>query len=291
MKLQIFSLIFLAASTPTSLAFAPVSTSPSTTTNSLSSTCLSAKKATKKKKNTSSSAGLKGFGSTTKSSTTKDIKVPIDRSRETMNFYSYLEKAGAASCLKRVALGFFPFDENDTSNGLRGVVALQKINKGDVIIEIPYEAAFNLGKESRDPTLPGMTLLQEYCAWISGEERSEKKRDLGPYLSVLPKFKTDELGSTDFFSEDALDMLQSPIIKDETLARRSNSEARFERDVQPMTEISLGMYKWENDEAITEEHLRWASWLVTSRVLTVQGEAGTGDAFRLMIPLIDMVSI
>jgi len=206
-----------------------------------------------------------------------------------MDFYSFLEKNGAASSLKRVALGFFPFTPEDTENKLRGVVALKKIAKGDVIIEIPYEAAFNLGSESSDPTLPGTMLLQEYCSWISGESAiGTKKRDLGPYLEVLPPFGTDELGSTDFFSDEALDMLQSPQIKEETLARRAKCEARFERDVQPMTQISLGMYKWKDDEDITEETLRWSSWLVTSRVLTVQGEAGTGEAYRLMIPLIDM---
>jgi hypothetical protein len=244
----------------------------------------------KKKKTTSSSAGLKGFGSTTKSSSTSTITVPIDRSKAAMDFYSYIENNGAGTSLKRVALGFFPFSPEDTEMKLRGVVALKTIAKGDVIIEIPYEAAWNLGKESSDPTLPGSIVLQDYCQWISGETPSKaKKRNLNPYLEVLPPFGSDDvLGSTDFFSEEALDMLQMPQIKEQTLSRRANCLARFERDVKPMTEISLGMYKWKDGEHITEEHLRWASWLVTSRVLTVQGEAGSGDAFRLMIPLIDM---
>lgn len=256
-----------------------------------STTCLNAKKSkNKKKKNSSSSAGLKGFGSTTKSSSTSTITVPIDRSKSAMDFYSYLESNGAGTSLKRVALGFFPFSPEDTEMKLRGVVALKPISKGDVIIEIPYEAAWNLGKESSDPTLPGSIVLQEYCQWISGQKPSEaKKRDLTPYLEVLPPFGSDDvLGSTDFFSDEALDMLQSPQIKEETLARREKSSARFDRDVKPMTQVSLGMFKWENDEEITEEHLRWASWLVTSRVLTVQGDAESGDSYRLMIPLIDM---
>ena len=251
-------------------------------------TVLDAKKSTKKK-STSTSSGLKGFGSTTKNSSTSSITVPIDRSKHAMDFYSFIENNGAGSSLKRVALGFFPFTPEDKENKLRGVVALKTIAKGDVIIEIPYEAALNLGRESNDSTLPGTMLLQEYCQWISGGSAgATKKRDLGPYLQVLPPFGSDELGSTDFFSDEALDMLQFPQIKEETLARRGNSAARFERDVQPMTQISLDMYKWKDDEEITEEHLRWASWLVTSRVLTVQGEAGTGESYRLMIPLIDM---
>jgi hypothetical protein len=137
-----------------------------------------------------------------------------------MEFYTFLENNGAGANLKRVALGFFPFTPDDKDNSLRGVVALKKIPKGDIIIEIPYEAALNLGIENNDPTLPGSILLQEYCQWISGADLSKmKKRDLGPYLQVLPPFGSDELGSTDFFSDEALDMLQSPQIKEETLAR------------------------------------------------------------------------
>ncbi len=255
------------------------------------STRLSAKKDKKKKKGKSSAAaGLKGFGSTTKSSTSTNIDVPVDRSKSAMDFYSFLESNGAGANLKRVALGFFPMTPDDTEMKLRGVVALQKINKGDIIIEIPYEAAWNLGMESSDPTLPGTTVLQEYCRWISGTEQSEAaKRDLGPYLEMLPQFRSaDVLGSTDFFSDEALNMIQSPQIKEETLGRREKVLARFERDIEPMMQIGKNNYKWKDGEDITEEHLRWAVWLVTSRVLTVQGSAESGDKFRLMIPLIDM---
>lgn len=278
------------------------------TTSSTTKTALQAKKKKKggKSGGAAATSGLKGFGSTTKSSSVafKDIKdVTIDRSPSAMNFYSYLERNGAGSNLKRVALGYFSLkDQEDVT--LRGVVALKTIKKGEIIIEIPYEAAWNLGKENSDPTLPGTIVLQEYCHWISGtsssSENNEKKqepsskRDLSPYLEMLPPFRSsDVLGSTDFFSDEALDMLQSPQIKKETLARKDKTLARFERDIKPMMEISKGLYRWKKDDdnedgLVTEEHLRWAVWLVTSRVLTVQGEEGTGDQFRLMIPLIDM---
>ena len=62
-----------------------------------------------------------------------------------------------------------------------------------------------------------------------------------------------------------------------------------------MTQISDNLYRWsdggggdDDDNVVTEEHLRWAVWLVTSRILTVQGEQNTGESYRLMIPLIDM---
>mmetsp|Transcript_24212 Transcript_24212/g.28048 ORF Transcript_24212/g.28048 Transcript_24212/m.28048 type:complete len:434 (+) Transcript_24212:178-1479(+) len=268
---------------PTQRQHNPMITSPSS---------LNAKKNTKKK-SSSSSTGLKGFGSSTKSSTTNSIDIKLDKSQKAMDFYTYLENNNAGKNLKRVALGFFPLDgkdENGDPVSLRGVVALQKIKKGEIIIEIPYEAAWNLGREGSDPTLPGSMVLQEYCAWLnqSNDERKQR-RDLGPYLSMLPPFNSfDVLSSTDFFSDDALDMLQSPQIKEETLARREKTIARFTRDIKPMMEISSNMYKWADENKITEKHLRWAVWLVTSRVLTVQGEAGTGESYRLMIPLIDM---
>ncbi len=259
-----------------------------------------------KKKNSSSkttSTGLKGFGSNTKSSTTNSINIKIDQSQKALNFYTYLENLNAGANLKRVALGYFPIDNNDNNSSsdekeeepflLRGVVALQKIKKGEIIIEIPYEAAWNLGRESSDPTLPGTIVLQEYCKWLNKGSNSgtneQQQRDLGPYLDMLPPFNSfDVLSSTDFFSNEALDMLQSPQIKEETLTRCEKSKARFERDIEPMMEISNNLYKWVDGEKITVEYLKWAIWLVTSRVLTVEGEAGTGEKYRMMIPLIDM---
>jgi hypothetical protein len=216
-----------------------------------------------------------------------------------MELYTYLENLNAGTNWKRVALGYFPIENENMEDPLllRGVVALQKIKKGEIIIEIPYEAAWNLGRESSDPTLPGTTVLQEYCKYLNAKSIEDEisttittKRDLGPYLDMLPPFNSfDVLGSTDFFSDEALDMLQSPQIKEETLARREKCELRFERDIEPMMEISKNLYKWIDGEKVTVEHLNWAVWLVTSRVLNVEGEAGTGERYRLMIPLIDMV--
>ena len=123
---------------------------------------------------------------------------------------------------------------------------------------------------------------------------------------MLPPYRGDNCrGSTDFFSDAALEALQFPPIRDETVRRREQTAARYERDVEPMTQISDNLYRWSDgggdgggdgedsedkadSEVVTEEHLRWAAWLVTSRVLTVQGEQNTGESYRLMIPLIDM---
>ena len=251
--------------------------------------------------------GLKGFGSSTvATATSKDAAGAgtIDRTPSALAFYDFLEKNGGGDNLKRVALAKFPLvgikgsDGNDIQ--IRGVMATRAIKKGEPIIDVPYELALNLGRESSDPTLPATTLLQEYCAWISqSDQKDQTKRDNGPYFHMLPPYLTyDCLGSTDFFSDEALDALQFPPIKEETLRRRQLTAARYERDVEPMTQISSNLYRWgrpltdsgerEPVQYASELHLRWAAWLITSRVLTVQGEEGTGEAFRLMIPLIDM---
>ena len=271
-----------------------------------------AKKAAKKKKKKSSAAsaaggGLKGFGSSpgavaASSSSSGSATAEIDRSRASLAFYDYIERNGAGDNLKRVALAQFPIGEEGdtgTTTKIRGVMAQRPIQKGEAIIDIPYELALNLGRESSDPTLPAVNVLQEYCRWISGngdgdpddnESAARRKRNDGPYFEMLPPYMGEDcLGSTDFFSDEALDALQYPPIKDETLRRRQTTMARYERDVEPMAQISSNMYRWDDGTTpIEASHLQWAVWLITSRVLTVQGEEGTGEAYRLMIPLIDM---
>jgi len=253
-----------------------------------------AKSKTKKKKKTSASGGLKGFGSSSSSASAKSgAGGTIDRSQSALKFYDYLQRNGGESNLKRVGLGYFPLqtgpNEEDAIQ-LRGVIALRDISKGESIIEIPYEMALDLGRESADPTLPATTFLQKYCAWISDSDGPPGDKERGDYFAMLPPFLSEDcLGSTDFFSDEALDMLQSPMIVEETLSRRELVQARYERDVAPMAEMSENLYRWESSDNIaTQTHLQWASWIITSRVLTVQGPPESSTANRLLIPLIDM---
>lgn len=264
-------------------------------------------KTKKKKKKASSSGGLKGFGSSASSSGGKSASAgAIDRSPPALKFYDYLQRNGAEANLKRVGLGYFPLKigPNDADViQLRGVMALRDIAKGEGIIEIPYEMALDLGRESADPTLPATSFLQKYCAWkseYSDGPAGDKER--GDYFAMLPPYMSEDcLGSTDFFSDVALDMMQSPMIVEETKSRRELVEARYERDVCPMAEMSTNLYRWEksggDDEQVggdessnvaTLSHMQWATWIVTSRVLTVQGAPESSTANRLLIPLIDM---
>lgn len=226
--------------------------------------------AKRKKKKSGTSAGVKGFGS---SSTTADVV--MDRSKDTMVFYDYMEKNGAGDNLKRVALGYFSLPGGGS---LRGVVALRDAKKGDVLVRIPYEMAVNLGPEGEDPTIPGVTLLKDYCQTLQGNGEGDRTA----YFRMLPPFMGDDCkGSTDFFSNAALDSLQAPLVVDETLQRRERTKNRL---VQVMADFPT----WIDGTPVTEEHLRWAVWLITSRVLTVQGDADEGRSYRLLIPFLDM---
>lgn len=265
-----------------------------------SSSSLCAKKSKKKSsggKNTST--GVKGFGSGMKSSSSSSSASvnQIDRSRKTLQFYDFIEKNKAGANLKRVAIGTCTIKSPDSDENIdiRGVVALRDIRKGEDILSIPYELALNLGREGNDPTLPAYMLLQEICRHAPSEAVLNKGLiDYSPYIAMLPEFDgPDCLSSTDFFSDEALDALQFPVIKEETLLRRKLTQARFDRDVQPMIDIGASggnnaLAVDTNNEPITFRHLQWAVWLITSRVLTVQGADGSGQAFRLMIPFIDM---
>ena len=72
------------------------------------------------------------------------------------------------------------------------------------------------------------------------------------------------------------------------MSRKDLVHLRYERDVETMAEMSSNLYRWSEEEVATESHLQWASWIITSRVLTVQGPPESGIANRLLIPLIDM---
>ena len=232
----------------------------------------------KKKSGAAAVAGVKGFGGGSSPSSGANT-VNMDRSKEALAFYDFLEKNGAGDNLKRAALGYFTLPGGAQ---LRGVVALRDMKKGDVIIRIPYEIAINLGPEGEDPTMPALDLLQQYCNALSPGGIKPDGVDRSPYFRILPEFLgTDCLGSTDFFSDEALEALQTPMVVAETLKRRQRTMNGFQRMDDPSP-------AWINGEPITEQHLRWAVWLITSRVLTVAGSEEENRSYRIMIPFLDM---
>jgi hypothetical protein len=246
-------------------------------------------KTTKKKKSNKAKAtgggGLKGFGGIASSSKDSDASVGIDRSKQAREFYDFLEKGSAGDNLSRCALGYFPLDEQDIDLKLRGVVALKALKKGDNLIRIPYELAINLGQEGADPTIPALNFLREFCQVLGEDETGKESSHSGKraYFRMLPEFRGEDcMGSTDLFSDDALEALQAPLVVEETMQRREQTKTRFESDVDD------SFPTWIDGTPITVEHLQWAVWLITSRVLTVQGAEDEGKSFRLLIPFLDM---
>ncbi len=240
------------------------------------------KKKTKKKANSGGgSSGLKGFGSV---GTMKGTQVDLDRSKETRLFYDFMEAGNAGDNLNRCAIGSFPISDDFK---LRGVAALKPIKKGDAIIRIPYELAINLGQEGADPSVPAVVFLKDYCETLSQAESTNAKElsTKAAYYKLLPPFGGEDcLGSTDFFTEEALNALQAPLVAEETRKRRERTHARFQSEIANAAKFPT----WIDGTPVTEDHLAWAVWLITSRVLTVQGDAEEGKSYRLLIPFLDM---
>ena len=240
----------------------------------------SRKKAPKKgKAGSSNGAAKRGFGgsSSTRASKASWKGVPIDGA-QVENFYDWLDENGVDR--RRVTLADF--------NGLRGVMALENIPSGQPIVTVPYEATLDLGRlRSTDPTMPAMTFLQDHFLNPSSNAL--------PYLSMIPSVDSGDCTTTDFFTECELAMLQCPTVVLETIARRNAvreaHKAAVARSAVPGLSDSM-------PAEFTEAALRWAVWVVVSRVLTVQGSTNAGGygesagqpppMHKLLIPFIDM---
>ena len=249
---------------------------------------------------------LRGFGGPTAVSSSSgggsNTPATMDRSPPTRRFADFLDQyRGAEANLRRTALAHFPIatpsapeDGNDPPPTMRGVVALKDFAKGDDIISIPYELAVDLGRQGDDPTLPALALLRDYCHMMSPHGSSPhapppaaSNSNRASYFALLPPFGGSECkGSTDFFSDEALGALQAPWVVRETLQRRELVRLRFSEAAAATASQSPPLPSWIDGSPLTEDHLRWAVWLITSRVLTVQGDGGAYH--RVLIPYLDM---
>jgi SET domain len=270
--------------------------------------------ATKKSKKQQLASGTKGFGTvvTTKTSASghqsgQSMTVEIDRSRATRAFYETTlesQKGNIGSDnLKRTALAYSYnaslVGKNDAEDvfKLRGVVATRDISKGQELISIPYELSVDLGPEGSDPTIPALAFLKDYCSVMSNASHERDRQKQAYYRMLPPVDSTDTRGCTNFFSETALQALQSPYIEKETMRRRLQIQQCFERELPPdgsgKGPVWFGM---DGTSPISIDQLTWAVWIITSRVLTVQtGSANDEDDGpiavqyrRLLIPYLDM---
>lgn len=273
----------------------------------------------KNKKIATTVIGRKGFGTNTISKDLfKKLDIVVEESYNTKTFYNALDMNGANDNLKRTSLGYFPLllsssttNQNNKENGmdhvddlqiiepnvttssskttknmLRGVVALNDIIKGNDIITIPYEIAINLGKEGDDPTIPAIQFLKHYCI-VMNDNNNQNTLFQKAYYQMLPSIHDDDCyGCTDFYTDETLKELQSPYIVKETLQRRQRVIDQYRNVIE--NNIDFPLWNITTNECVTIKHLHWAVWIITSRVLTVQGSQDSNDSYRLLIPYLDM---
>merc|ERR1719353_2169341 len=94
---------------------------------------------------------------------------------------------------------------------------------------------------------------------------------------MIPSADSGDCTTTDFFSPEELGLLQCPLVEAETRARGDILQGALERARRRIDSPSFD-----------EPALRWATWVVVSRVLTVQGDPSELMPHKLLIPLIDM---
>lgn len=266
----------------------------------------------KPKKQAITAAGLKGFGAVVTASTTSTandngnkFNIDIDRSKPTLSFYesSIQQSPIASENVKRTALAYtYDGGAQPDIYKLRGVVTTRDISKGHDLITIPYEMAIDLGPEGNDPTIPALVFLKDYCAVLSNSNSINDegtKRKLY-YYRMLPTYDSDDCrGCTNFFTTEALDALQCPYITHETNHCKMQIQQRYDQDILSQQRengsIDPSCLWIDGITPMSIEHLTWAVWIITSRVLTVQTGNGSSDDDnrpvqyrRLLIPYLDM---
>ncbi|KAG5179118.1 hypothetical protein JKP88DRAFT_350092 [Tribonema minus] len=193
------------------------------------------------KKQAATKISLRGFGGTAAKPSKEAAAAgsagdgTLIRDASTLALYQWLDSAGVD--MRKIAIADF--------GGLRGVMALEDIKKGQCIIEVPAKSAIDLGDEGT----PG----------------------------------SPDLTTTDFFTEAELAMLQWPPVVDETRRRIALCEKLYEDVIKMQVQMGSAF----NGKQVTVEDLKWAVFIVVSRVLTVV----RGDDVRfakLLIPGIDM---
>ena len=290
-------LTLLLASTNAAYLSSTTIAPPSTTHRHLacSRIAMLAKTTRKKKKATKGGSvkiSTKGFGAAPKHAgkLLDDLKYTA--------LYAWLGTSAETS-LHKVAVADF--------DGLRGVMALQDIDKGEEIVAIPATFAVDLGADGADVISAAQRLLAVRAIETEpayepdedeyDEETGEPLEEIPPaspraaYWETLPPPDSPDLCTPDFFSEKQLMMLQWPPLVTETRKRSAQIRNALgaaapsgATSVSALSAAGGGM-----------RLLRWASWAVLSRVLTVQGPpdptalgGGLPVGRKLLIPFIDM---
>jgi len=182
------------------------------------------------------------------------------------SLYEWLRSSPLTN-LRKVGVGDF--------GGLRGVMALQDIGTGEEIVSIPAEFAVDLGVESADPLIAARRLVAE----LHGDEEGE----YAPYWAVLPPPDSPDLCTPDFFSEKELQMMQWPPLVVET-RQRSAQLRKVLGAAAPSGDTPNSLMSAAGGGM---RELRWAVWIVLSRVLTVVDPIDPAG-HKLLIPFLDL---
>jgi len=149
-------------------------------------------------------------------------------------------------------------------DGLRGVMATRSIAPGEEIVAIPATCAVDLGVQGADPLPAALRMLAQR------EMDEGSRREV--YYSTLPPPDSLDLCTPDFFSEKEMQMLQWPPLIVATRKRgaavRKALGGTAPSGETPITELAIAGGRMRE--------VRWAVWLIQSRVLTVLGPDSQG---------------
>ena len=169
--------------------------------------------------------------------------------------------------------------------GVRGLFCTRAYNKGELLCQIPSDAALCLmdpaAKEEISMAQAGCNFLEMYA------DQADAKVAWKPYLDTLPTLETHFDATPDFFDDEELELLEFPRII--TNAKKRKQEIVTLASEKP--ELSL-------------EQLQFATWIVSSRCFqitmtegdsTIDGEGGpvmkkNTRVLRVLVPFLDLAN-
>ena len=170
--------------------------------------------------------------------------------------------------------------------GVRGVFCTRSFNKGEILCQVPSDAALALSdpssKEDISLAQAGVNFLEMYSL------HPDRKVEWDPYLSALPTFDSTLFDATpDFFDDDELELLEFP--------RVINLVKKRQKEIRDLT-----MQKPD----LTLELIKFATWIVSSRAFSIsitEGEPEVDEmgrpiltkntrVLRLLVPFLDLVN-
>ncbi|KAA8494754.1 Histone-lysine N-methyltransferase setd3 [Porphyridium purpureum] len=198
-------------------------------------------------------------------------------------------QASSASA-SRVGIAHF-----DTS-GVRGVVALEPIRRGEVIVSIPEKHALQLGATAGEfaadaETNPGYAAADLVTTLLQIRRHTENPsvQKYAALLDALPG--QEDCTTTDFFLDSELEQLQWQPVVDETKMRQRKVRIVYDKmkdsyEQLMETEKDDGLGGADARALLSYDFFNWAVFIVVSRVIGIHHPQE--GMMRYLIPLVDM---